>query len=637
MKLHLDFEAYSGADIKSVGAAAYAAHPTTRPLMLAWALDDEPVQVWDIEGKEVMPSKLFNLIEDPRVELHAYNAPFERNIFKRHFADLEKPAERWHCTAAASYCASFAGKLDEVLAQAGVPLRKNADGQKLINRFSKPTKHTRESDPLNWHQFKLYCAQDVEVERELHKKVARFMTPEERQLWLLDQKINDAGLPIDSDLVNAACDLVDEEMALYIEQLKEITGLENPNSRAQLQGWLKANGLPVPNMQAATIAAMMPKAQGKVLHVLDLQQRIAKTSNAKWYALRDAVVQGRLHGAFQYAGASRTGRWAGRIFQPQNLPRSVIKIPEKMCADIIAQRQFDLMRLLHNNVMDVASSTLRCAITAPEGEVLIASDYSSIESRVLGWISECPRINNAFKNNLDTYKDFATEIYRIPYSEVTKQQRNFAKPPTLGCGYRLGADGLIEYAKSYGVVMDKTMAKFVVDRYREVHPEVVQFWYDLEKVTEHVITTGKEVTGRRMRFFMEPEFYCIQLPSGRVLRYHLPEMRMNKTPWGDMKLAFTYMGRNTYTRQWERLATHGGGLTENIVQAIARDILADGLLECDLAGFNVVGHVHDEIIITTRNASELTNVEAIMSSPPAWAPGLLLNASGFCDTRYRKD
>ena len=377
-----------------------------------------------------------------------------------------------------------------------------------------------------------------------------------------------------------------------------------------------------------------------VKEALTCYQQLNKTSASKWQALDRANVDGAIIGAFQFFGASRTGRWAGRIFQPQNLPRPHYDIEDpEAIADLVAYGHiFDAVLEAGVSPMDVVSSTIRSAITAPEGYKLVVSDLGSIESRVLGWVSGCQRINNTFADGKDTYKDFATVMYSKAYADVTKQERTMAKPPTLGCGYRLGAKGLVKYADGMGIEMTEEFAEFAVKKYRETFREVVNMWYALEDAISMAVDEGLTVDTHKVRIFKDGDFLKIKLPSGRCLHYFKPEMKMVVAPWGEMVENFTFMGRNTFTRKWERLNGHGGLITENIIQAIARDVLAVGVERADKR-LKIIGHVHDEIMTLARDerATEaLDFLDDCLTQPMPWAKDLLLSSEGYIAKRYKK-
>lgn len=441
---HLDYETYSEADIKEVGGYKYAADPSTEVMLAAYSFNGGEVRLWDATQDPVMPADLAAAFADPSVQFHAFNAAFERNITK-YVLGLDVPTERWHCTMVHAWSLSFSGGLAEVGEQIGLSpdKQKLTDGKKLINRFCKPApsnhkaeRYTSKTHPEEWARFCEYCRQDVVSEQEMETLLVGYpVIPQERALWLLDQRVNDRGLPIDGALVAGAIKIREEEIEILKARMNEITGLSNANSPTQLGAWLATQGVPLPDMTKDTIehALQSPHLPPSVTEVLQCRQQASKTSVKKWDALSMATMSdGRLRGVFQFGGAQRTQRWAGRIFQPQNLPR-----PSRDDIDVVASALVpgsrDLIDVVYGNVMEFLSDCIRAGVTAPDGQLLAVCDLGSIESRVLGWESGCTRINQTFANGLDTYKDFATELFNVPYEEVTKHQRFVSKPPTLGC------------------------------------------------------------------------------------------------------------------------------------------------------------------------------------------------------------
>lgn len=653
--LHLDFETYSEADIKRCGAYHYAMHPSTEALMLAWAIDDGPIGIWDIAAEEDKPGVLFAALACESVQILAFNATFERLILK-HCMGIDLPISRFRCVQVRSYGLAFVGGLDAVADQFNLGIEKDARGKALINRFSKPQpkshkvrRWTAENDPEGWEEFKQYCIQDVEVERQLWKKCEPYHFPEEEWAnYALSEKINDEGVPVDTALLKSALETAETEKArLKAAMMELMPGVANPNSRDQLIEWLRTQGCVMLDATKDAVAATLekyPDEDSTIHKVLRLKQQLAKTSVTKWAAFARALCpDGRVHGMFQFGGASRTMRWAGRIVQLQNLARggNATKDPST-AADILSAGGYKAVLPLYGNVMGLLSDTTRAAITAPPGDRMIVTDLSSIESRVLGWVADCKAINDAFANGLDTYRVFAVEMFGVGYDEVTKQQRNFSKPPVLGGGYMLGGKGLVGYAEGMGVIMSTEEADAAIKVWREKHPEVVDFWAWCKKAVFHTTLTGQEYPGPHgLKTFSHGEFLCIRLPSGRNLYYYQPKILKGRAPWGDMIDQFTYMGTDRHRNgAWRRISAHAGGITENIVQAIARDILCAWLRRVDAEGYQLFIHVHDELglLYSEADAEEtLEHVNSLIRQPINWAPGLLLDAAGYVAKRYRKD
>lgn len=650
--LHLDFETYSEVDIKRAGAYKYAMHPSTEALMLGFAHGSMAPQVWDITQRKDMPEFLAACLHDPDTLIFAFNATFERLILK-YCLYIDIPPERFRCVQVRGYGLAFTGSLDNMATQFNLGITKDPRGQALINRFSKPQpanhkvrRWTAENDPEGWEEFKSYCAQDVEVERKLWKKCEPYHFPEhEWSNYALSERINDRGVPVDQTLIQAALATADQERRQLIADMKVLMpGVDNPNSRDQLLDWLKTQSCMIFDVKAETIARALKKWDGQepVASVLKLKQQLAKTSVTKWKAFdRMICPDGRVHGMFQFGGASRTMRWAGRGVQLQNLPRggNTTKVPET-AADIMAAGGHTAVKCIYGDPMMLLSDTIRCAITAPHGAILNVSDLGSIESRVLGWMSGCQEINDTFARQQDTYRRFAMRLYQAAYDEVTKEQRNFCKPPVLGCGYKLGADGLVAYAASMGVTLSREQAVLMVKVWREAHPEVVEFWNWCKTAVFYTTQTGGEYPGPYgMKTFAHGEFLCLRLPSGRNLYYYRPKILRLPAPWDRTQLIeqFTYYGTDRYkNNKWRRIKAHEGGITENIDQAISRDILTEWQRRADAAGFNIVLHVHDEIGCTEQT-DRLAELNELIRRPISWAPGLLLDADGYTARRYKKD
>ena len=548
---------------------------------------------------------------------------------------------------ARAYSLSFSGGLDAVAAQFGLPPKK-AEGKALIRRFSMPqhpsrtvSRWTAENDPESWDKFKQYCVQDVEVERSLSKKLNCYpYHSEEQDYYTTDQEINDRGVPVDKALVAAALRINVTERASLMAEMKDLTHLSNPNSGKQLLEWLATKGLILKDLTKDTVAKELARNTWPPLirNALELKQQLAKTSVTKWNAIDRAVCQdARLRGMFQFAGASRTQRWAGRIVQLHNLARggNTTKDPDTLC-DVMISGGHEAVKCLYGEPMLALSDTIRQAITAPEGKILNVSDLSSIESRVVGWVAGCKSINNTFATGKDTYKVFASQLYKIPYEKVTKQQRTFCKPTTLGGAYGLGWKGLIGYAEGMGVTMSETEAKTAIDVFRSEYHEIVELWRWCEHATFYTTRTGNVCEGKHgLRTFAKGEFLFLQLPSGRSIAYHKPEVQLKEAPWGDMVENFTFMGMEQFTRKWVRISAFGGKIVENLVQAIARDILAIWVERAKKAGFTIIGHVHDEGICL-EDSDRVEELNALIKKPIPWATGLILDAEGYTSKRYKK-
>ncbi len=675
--LHLDFETASEVDLLKRGLDAYADDPSTRALMLGWAINDEEPKLW--QPGERTPALLREALREPQVELVAHNAQFERIIFDRVLKARIDPS-RWRCTMVMAYYAGLPGKLGEIGPVIGLPDEqlKISDGKRLMRRFSQPQKTTRNqphrwrtklTDPEDWERFCEYCRMDVESERAVYRKLARYLPP--AFMWdeyMLDQKINDRGMPVDVKLVDNSVSVYMRHKAAGVLELKELTELDNPMSAPQALRWLKPKGYPFGDMRKNTVArAVLMVEQDQLdmpleaVRFLSYRAELNKASVKKFDAIKSRIGSGhRIRFNFQFLGAMRTGRWAGRAVQLQNLARP-LKAHEGILTDLVdAIRSGDIeefRRLGGTNLMQSVSSVLRPAFRAIEGKEFRVSDLSAIEDRVVAWVSGCDTILQEHRAGLDPYKSFGKHLYKKSYDELSKAERNNAKPGRLGCCYRLSAGqevengkgdlirtGLWGYAESLGVALTQAECAAAVKTYREQYPEVVQAWYALENAAMEAVLTRRPVRFRHVIFDVAGPYMRIFLPSGRHLHYLRPriEPRDFKDSQGKTytKKNLSYEGVDSVTKQWCRIYTHGGKLIENITQAIARDVLMHGLVLADRAGFDIVGHVHDEIITehdVTDTVHTLEKLSELMSVSPAWCADLPLAAAGYCNPYYKKD
>jgi len=610
--------------------------------MLAWSIGDGPADLWRIAEGDPMPEALKNALDT--CLLSAYNAQFERLIF-RHVLGVDLPPSRWQCTQVWAYSLAFSGRLKDITQRFNVEVHKDAEGDRLIHRFSKPQpacrkvrRWTHENDPEGWAKFQEYCKQDVVVEKALRAKLAPYPMPDHQwREYAIDQQINDLGVPIDTQLVNAALELFSREKKGLLAQMQHLTGLSNPNSGPQLSQWLGEQGVFTESLDKETVERLLSEIEDPLVNeVLRLKQKVSKTSVTKWKAFSEATCSdGRARGMFQFCGAGRTGRWAGRIVQLQNLARGGAET-----SDPVTAAEYMLSgdtKHLYQDQMALLSDTIRCAITAPDGMLLNVSDLGSIESRVLGWVSGCREINSTFEQKLDTYKQFAALLYRCPYDEVTKAQRKFCKPTVLGAGFGLGGGGLVKYAEGMGVSMTDNEAAMSIAIWREKHPEVPAFWRWCRDAVFTTTRTGAAVIGPHgLKTQAYGEFVFMHLPSGRRIAYYQPRIVQKLAPWGEMTDTFTFMGVDRYAMKWDRISAAPGMLCENIVQALARDVVAVWINRAIEAGFTVIGHVHDEVI-TLEKEDRIEELNELIRRPVPWAPDLLLDAAGFTTKRYRKD
>ena len=464
------------------------------------------------------------------------------------------------------------------------------------------------------------------------------MTANEWRVWRLDQRINHDGLPIDIDLVRSAIAIDTEHRMRLTARAVELMQIENPNSRNQIIEWLQGEDVELDTLRKADVSALLSgELAPNVREAMEIRAELSKTSTKKYYTLTEATGDdGRLRGCFQFNGAARTGRWAGRLFQPQNLPRGNIK-PEHIdtARAVVATGDYDFAAALYPSVSDLLASCVRTVIAAPPGKQLVVADYASIETVMIAWAAECPALLDVFRTGRDAYKDMAARLFKIDYADVTKAQRAYAKPIVLGCGYMLGAKGMIAYAAGYGVEMSEQEAGKAVAAYRDGYREVVRFWHRVDAAAKYAIRNpGKVARAGRFAFKLEGDFLLLKLPSERKLAYYQPEIN----PDGRYGDEITYMGID-YGHKWDRIATHPGKITENIIQAVARDLLVEGLLcaESD-PGLEIIGHVHDEILALADEDDEgaLDRLLGYMRVRPEWCDAPI-NAAGWSGAFYRKD
>lgn len=698
-RLGHDFETYCDIDLKKVGADAYSRHPSCEVLMLGYAVNGGEVQQWvPVEG-EIMPAQLEDALLDPYVIKTCWNKDFEWAIWKNTLG-ITIPHNQWRDTQALSYSLALPGALEKAGEVVGLSddQKKRSSGQALMRLFSKPRKptktkaHTRVHwymEPAKWEEYKDYNRQDVIAERAILKKLHAFnMSEEEWELWVIDQIINERGIPMNMRAVDAAAKLYHHIIADRIGALREITGLANPNSNVQILGWLQKEGYQFDDLKKGHVQRAYDSVKEEIAEhhemgtgqnalpglrilrdALELRQDASRVSPKKYLAIQRCVDRANsvLRNTLQFAGAGRTWRWAGRIFQPQNLPR-----PEKAFKKIMAMVVEHLEKLdpeaidlIYDDPMDLLVSCIRSVAQAPDGYLLYDADLNAIENRVLGWMSKCKKILNVFEEGRDPYVDFATHMYHLLYDHLYAEykagddsKRQIAKPAVLGCGYQLGAGeqrinhktgeieatGLLGYARNMGIILTTEQAVHAVKTFRETFKEVVQFWYDIEAAAKRCVRTGEPTECNMFRFDIKAPFLRLHMPSGeRALHYCRPRLEQVKTPWGEMRMQLTYEGLNDHN-QWIRIPTHGGKLTENADQAFSRDLLGHGMKLGYARGLDMRLHVHDQLIGLApidQAEEQLRILQECMVTPPKWATHkgmtLPLGSNGFVSKIFMKD
>lgn len=657
--LSIDIETRSSVDIGKAGLYKYAQSPDFRVLLFAYRIDTLPVEIIDLACGETIPERIKRMLDDPGVAKHAYNAAFEWYCLNR--AGYKTPLEQWRCTMAHGlYCGYTAG-LDATGKAIGLPQDKQklSIGKTLIRYFCVPCKPTKSNGnrawnqphhaPEKWELFKEYCRQDVVTEHEILKRLDQFPMPEAEQYqWRLDVIMNAYGVRVDTELIGGALYINDISTQELTEEAVRITGLGNPNSGAQLVPWLngKCGREQLADIQKATVAEALESREDypeDVQRMLEIRQQLGKTSIKKYTAMDTAKGEGdRVRGLTQYYGANRTGRWAGRLVQMQNLPRNYLKTLD-YARGLVKQKDYAALRLLYGNVPDTLSQLIRTAFIPSDGNKFVVSDFSAIEARVIAWLAGEQWVNEVFATHGKIYEATAAQMFGVPVDRITKGNPEYSlrqkgKVATLALGYQGGTSALIAMgALNMGLTEDELPD--IVSRWRQANPRIRDLWYAVENAAIAVMQTAQPQAIYGLIFSLEGDilygqtFLTVRLPSGRKLFYPKPFLRENQ--FG--KLALHYYTVGQQTRKWEVASTYGGKLTENIVQAIARDCLAVTLERIAERGLQVVFHVHDEVIIDAPMETTVEEICGLMAEPIPWAPGLILKGAGFESSYYMKD
>lgn len=655
--LRLDIETYSDYDLKEVGVYKYVESPNFEILMIGYAYDDGPTEIIDLMTGENSTDyyttyEIYNMIlddlKDPSIIKKAFNANFEMTCLSKHF-NIDLDPNEWRCTAVHALQMGLPGNLAGVAKALGLDEQKDTKGKALISYFCKPCKPTKtnggrtrnlpEHDPAKWQEFKDYCVQDVVVEREIDRRLAKYPVPaSEWRLWAIDQQINRTGVLIDTDLVNGAVAIAQDYTDQLMERAKEITGLDNPNSLAQLKSWLENNeGIEITGLTKDDVKELLKQdLSDEASEVLRIRQELGKTSVAKYEAMQRAVCNdGRVRGLLQFYGANRTGRWAGRLIQVQNLTKH--KIGDVDAArDAVTMGDADFIDILYGNAQDLLSQLVRTALIAPKGSRFIVSDFSAIEARVIAWLAGEQWRLDVFQTHGKIYEASAAQMFKVPIESIDKHSplRQKGKVAELALGYQGGPNALISMgALKMGLTEDEL--KPLVDAWRGANMKIVKLWSDLEHIAIEAIRTGKTLRYKYgIEFKYESRCLFIKLPSGRSLCYQ--RAKLDPDPKYDRQV-ITYWG--TDSKGWTKLTTYGGKLTENLVQAIARDCLAEnGIIKLYDRGYKINLHVHDETVMEVPyGVSSKEEVMTLMSEPISWAPGLPLNADAYETEYYMKD
>ncbi len=656
--LFIDIETYSDVNLAKAGVYKYVESDNFEILLFGYAFDDEPVQIIDIASGESIPEAVWQALNDPNTIKHAYNAQFERVCLPKY---VDTPASQWQCTMVHGLYLGLPAGLALLGEALGLPQekQKSRTGAALIRTFCVPCRPTKSNnmrkrtlpqhEPEKWDLFKEYCVQDVETEREIANRLQNFPVPKtEQQLWQVDQAINDKGVMVDEEFVRSAIYLDRKVTTDLMTEARELTGLKNPRSVQQLKGWLETElKQEVPNLQKATVAEMLDEGTPKnVQRALEIRQKLGKTSTSKYVAMKDTIGKdSRVRGLLQFYGANRTGRWAGRLVQVQNLPRNYLPALD-IARQCTKERKIEHLKVIYGNIPSTLSQLIRTAFVPKKNSLFLVADFSAIEARVIAWLANETWRQKVFATHGKIYEASASAMFDVPIEQITKGSdlRQKGKVAELALGYQGGPGALISMGALNMGLTEEELPE-IVQRWRNANKSIVSFWYALENAALNVVRTGQAQQVRGLTLAREGDavngldFMTIQLPSGRKLYYPYPFLAVNK--YGKEAVFFKNMSQST--RKWEEDSTFGGKLAENVTQAIARDCLAESLMRLSHLGQSIVFHVHDEIVIeapaSTQEQGEhiLKQVIEIMEQPITWAPGLVLKADGFVCRYYKKD
>ncbi len=642
--LGIDIETYSEVDLTKCGVYAYTAHTSFEILLFAYAYDDNEIQLVDLANGEQIPEQVIKDIMDDNIIKAAYNAQFERVCLSKHL-NLHLSPESWQCTAVQSAMSGLPLSLEGVGQVLGLKQQKIREGKNLIRYFSVPCKPTKTNGnrtrnlpyhaPDKWQMFKDYCMRDVEVERAIRLKLEEYPISEKEQtLYILDQQINDRGIRVDTELVSQAifCDEL-YKSDIFIEA-QELTGLDNPNSVAQIKGWLLDKGVEVESLSKKVVADLAKESNGEVEQLLNIRLQLAKTSIKKYQAIeRSLCPDGRVRGLLKFYGANRTGRWSGKIVQVQNLPQN--HIPDLTLArGLIKAGCFDELEMLYELVPNLLSELIRTTFIPKENHRFIVADFSAIEARVIAWLADEKWRMEVFSTHGKIYEASASQMFKVPIEEITKGSplRQKGKIAELALGYG-GSVGALTAMGALEMGVAEEELQPLVNTWRAANPNITKLWWEIDQAA---LTAVRDKTIQRVgkiTIQVKSGILFITLPSGRSLSYVKPRIETNK--FGREGITYEGIGEN---KRWCRIDTYGPKLVENVVQAIARDLLAEAMLAVDKTGYKIVMHVHDEIVVEAPNGTgSFEEVCQIMSETPSWAEGLPLRADGYECEYYRKD
>ena len=640
--LSIDIETFSDIDIQKAGAYRYAQSEQFRIMLFAYSFDGEEVQVVDLENGEEIPHFILNALQDKEVIKHAYNAAFEWYCLNR--AGIKTPLDQWQCTMVHAMYLSLPAGLANTGEALGIPedKKKSAVGKQLIRYFCvKPYK----PDAVKWKAFKEYNRQDVVSEMEIESRLSGFPVPElEWERWRQDIAMNAYGVKVDTELVNGAIKIQERCEEELLNEAVRLTQLENPNSPTQLLNWVNAQGYPLENTQKATIeSALKEDLPLKVRRVLEIRQQLGKTSVKKYEAMTNTIGEGdRVRGISQFYGASKTGRFSGRLVQMQNLPRNYLE-PLAETRDCVKRQDYETLKLLFDSIPDTLSQLIRTAFIPSTGNQFVVADFSAIEARVIAWLAKETWVQEVFATHGKIYEATASQMFHVPIEKIAKGNPEYAlrqkgKVATLALGYQGGTNALISMGALKMGLSEEELPE-IVTRWRAANQRIVALWSAVGSYALRTVRDGRARQVNGLIFRMEQDlkhglrFLTIELPSKRKLFYCKPYIGINQ--FGGESLYF--YTQNQTTKKWEESSTFGGKLVENIVQGIARDCLCETLDRITSKGYRIVFHVHDEVIVDAGMDLTVEELCSIMAEPIPWAKGLILKGAGFSGQFYQKD
>ena len=646
--LEIDIETYSSVSLQKCGVYKYAESPDFQILLFGYSIDGNEVRTIDLASGEKLPAEVLDALTDESVTKWAFNAQFERICLSRYLADLGLMTERyldpesWRCVMVWSAYMGLPLSLEGSGAVLGLEKQKLAEGKDLIRFFSVPcnptkanggrTRNLPKHDPEKWERYKAYNIRDVEAEMQIRQRLTKYPVPE--SVWdeyHLDQEINDRGIKVDMQLVRQAIALDAMTRERLTESMKDLTNLDNPNSVAQMKEWLSEQGVETDTLGKKAVSAMIDETDGEVSEALSLRLQLAKSSVKKYQAMENAACEdGRCRGMFQFYGANRTGRFAGRLVQLQNLPLNHMEDLAE-ARELVRNGDFDALDMLYEDIPDTLSQLIRTAFIPAEGKKFFVADFSAIEARVIAWFAGEDWRTKVFVDGGDIYCASASQMFKVPVEKhgVNGHLRQKGKIAELALGYG-GSVGALKSMGALEMGLDEEELQPLVNAWRESNPHIVRFWWDVDSAVKKALKQGQMQEVRGIKFLCKSGMLFILLPSGRMLSYVKPRIGENR--FGGESVTYEGVGG---TKKWERIESYGPKFVENIVQGTSRDILMYAMKT--LRNCSIVAHVHDELIIEGDPKMSLEAIREQMARIPSWAEGLVLRADGYVCDFYKKD